>query len=345
MIGRRRLRAHVAALVAAACVARPLWAQTTPEKPPEAEATERGHQAFVRGVELTRQEQWGDALTAFQEAAAARDAPRVEFNIAYCLRALGRYVAARKVLKRVLADPTGLDPSQIEDARAYLADSNKLVAHAQVTLDPVTAVVTIDGRALEADAGSEDTFAASSEAVEDAAPIGRASFVVLLDPGMHIFVAHREGRLDSIVRRGVRTGEVAAVDMRLDLLPATVAVRSNPTDGIVHVDGREVGVAPIEFARAAGTYKLDVVHDDYEPYEVTLHLQPGERSELTARLEPRTVPLTKKWWFWTGAVAVVAGGVVLTYALTRPAPVPPPYDAGSANWLVRAQGQALHLAW
>jgi PEGA domain-containing protein len=313
--------------------------------PLQTEATERGRKAFLRGVELTRQEQWGDALTAFQEAAAARDAPRVEFNIAYCLRALGRYVAARKVLKRVLSNPTGLDPSQVDDAKAYLADSGKLVARAQVTLDPPTAIVTIDGRALEADTGTEDTFEASSESVEDSRSIGKASFVVLLDPGMHIFRAVREGRLDAVVQRAVRSGEVAAVDMRLDLLPATISVRSNPSDGIVRVDGREVGIAPIEFARAAGTYKLDVVHDNFETYEVTLHLQPGERSDLTAKLAPHSVPLTRRWWFWTGAVAIVAGGVVLTYALTRPAPTSPPYDAGSANWLVHAQSRTLLFAF
>ncbi len=83
------------------------------------DATEQGRQAYMRGQQLSREEQWGDALAKFEEAAAARDAPLVQFSIAYCQRALGRYVAARHTILRVLADPTGLDPAQLDDAKAY----------------------------------------------------------------------------------------------------------------------------------------------------------------------------------------------------------------------------------
>src|ERR1700722_1129456 len=86
------------------------------------DATERGRKAYVRGVDLARREEWGEALAAFEEAAAARDATLVEFNIAYCQRALGHYVAARRTIRAVLRDPTGLAPSQVEDSKAYAAE-------------------------------------------------------------------------------------------------------------------------------------------------------------------------------------------------------------------------------
>jgi hypothetical protein len=41
---------------------------------------------------------------------------------------------------------------------------------------------------------------------------------------------------------------------------------------------------------------------------------------------------TKKWWFWAGVAAVVVGGAVATYALTRPAPPP---DCGNLGVCVR----------
>ncbi len=66
--------------------------------PPDA-TTERASQAFRNGVKLAKAEQWGDALVAFEAAAAARDAALVQFNIAYCPRALGRYVSARETTK------------------------------------------------------------------------------------------------------------------------------------------------------------------------------------------------------------------------------------------------------
>jgi hypothetical protein len=85
------------------------------------DATARGRAAYVKGVQLSHDQQWGDALAAFQEAASLRDHPQVEVNIAYCERALGRYVAARRTLLAVLAQPTGLDATQLNDSRSYLA--------------------------------------------------------------------------------------------------------------------------------------------------------------------------------------------------------------------------------
>ena len=138
--------------------------------------------------------------------------------------------------------------------------------------------------------------------------------------------------------KSYRAGDTATLDLHLDVLPATIAIKSEPGSGIVRIDSREVGVAPIEFQRPAGKYKLEVLLDNYETYSAALDLSPGQRSDLTARLNPYSEPITKKWWFWTGAAVVVAGGVVATYFLTRPSPQPPPYDGGSTNLVVHGQG-------
>jgi hypothetical protein len=34
----------------------------------------------------------------------------------------------------------------------------------------------------------------------------------------------------------------------------------------------------------------------------------------------RSIPITSRWWFWTGAVALVAGGAALTVALLTERP-------------------------
>ena len=313
---------------------------TTPATPPAGatdDATARGRAAYLRGVKLSKEEQWGDALTALQEAAAARDAPVVQFAIAYCERALGRHVAARRTLQTVVAEPTGLDPSQIEDARAYLAELDKLVVRVAVQMDPPSAILAVDGRPLAAGDG-KDTYLAGVAPAGVGEAVGRAAFTVLLDPGAHLFRAVRDGHQDAIVAKSYRAGETATLDLHLDMLPATVAIRSDPASAIVRVDAREVGVAPLEFQRPAGQYKLEVVLDRYDAYKAALNLAPGQRADLTARLNVHKEPLTKKWWFWTGVAALVTGGVLTTYFITRPAPQPPPYDAGSANWLLHAQG-------
>ena len=204
-------------------------------------------------------------------------------------------------------------------------------------LDPANATLTVDGRPLlEGDA--KDTYLGDVAPAGVGAPLGKQAFTVLLDPGAHLFRAVREGHQDALVSRAYRAGESATLDLHLDVLPATVAIRSEPAAAIVRVDSREVGLAPIEFQRPAGQYKLEVLLDRYETYQAALDLSPGQRADMTARLNPYREPLTKKWWFWTGAAAVIAGGAVLTYVLTRPSPQPPAYDSGSANWLVHAQG-------
>jgi hypothetical protein len=321
----------VAGLLGAPHVAR---AQT----PPAADdATARGRAAYVKGVQLSHDQQWGDALAAFQEAASLRDHPQVEVNIAYCERALGRYVAARKTLLAVLAQPTGLDATQINDSRSYLAEFDKLIVRVAVQMDPPTATLAVDGRpVVEGDA--KDTYLGDVAPAGVGAAVGKAAFTVLLDPGAHVFRAVREGHQDALVSRSYRAGESATLDLHLDVLPATIAIRSEPASAIVRVDSREVGLAPIEFQRPAGQYKLEVLADHYETYQAALDLSPGQRADMTARLNPYTEPLTKKWWFWTGVAVVVAGGAVVTYFVTRPAPQPPAYDSGSANWLVHAQG-------
>jgi hypothetical protein len=331
----------VCALVAASMVAWscPVYAQAPAAgaAPTSDDATTRGRNAILRGQKLAQDEQWGDALAAFQEAAAARDAPLVEWNIAYCERALGRYVAARQTLQVVVSNPAGLDPSQIGDAKAYLAEFDKLIVRVAVQIDPPNATLTVDGRPL-ADGDATDTYLGGVAPAGVGAPLGKTAFTVLLDPGAHLFRAVREGHQDALLPRSYRAGESAMLDLHLDALPATVAIKSEPPLAIVRVNSREVGVAPIEFQRPAGQYKLEVVLDRYDTYQAALNLSAGQRADLTARLTPNEDSITKKWWFWTGIAVVVAGGVVATYFLARPSPQTPPYDAGSANWLVQAQG-------
>jgi tetratricopeptide (TPR) repeat protein len=258
-------------------------------QPQADDATDRGRAAFERGVELSRDENWPEALSAFREAAAARDHPRVEYNIAYCERSLGRYTAAIAALNIALRHPDALEADELKIATELLALSKRTVVHLAVTLEPAAAALAVDGMPLRAD-DDPATYRVAVDERGASAPIGLSSFGLVLDPGTH-----------------------------------------------VSVNGREVGLAPIEIQRPAGTYRVEIAHDHYETYAATLVLQPGQRVAWTAKLNPERDRIIRTWWFWTGVVAVVAGGAVLTYALTRASPQPSPYETGSANWLVHAQ--------
>jgi hypothetical protein len=299
---------------------------------PDDDVTARARTAFLRGVQRSKDAQWGEALASFQEAAAVRDAPVVEYNIGFCERALGNYVAARRTFRRVLTNPEGLAPSQVEDSKSYVGELDLLVVRVAVAIDPPGASLVVDGRPLRADAAAgEAVFVAASGGAPTKAPDGKA-FTVELDPGVHLFRASRPGHQDAFVQKTYRPGEKVTLELHLDLLPAHVAVSSDPGQAVVRVDNREAGVAPIDIERPPGLYRIEVVRDGFETYGATFDLHAGQRADLTAKLVPVRASIVKKWWFWTAAAVVVAGGVVLTYELTKP---PPPYDGGSLKWVAK----------
>ena len=300
-------------------------------KPALDEATKRGRAAYVRGVALAKNEQWGAALEAFQQAAKARDAPLVQFNIAYCQRALGHYVAARTALDAALQSPDELPPPQRADARAFRHEFEQLIVQLDVVLEPPTAKLSVDGRPLVVGRGA--LLAGVAPPGDGNSPPTRR-FTVHLDPGAHVFRAIRKGHDPAVVNRSYKEGQRAKLDLALDLLPATVRIESMPPGAIVRVDGRESGVAPLEIQRMAGRYDVEVSRSDYETYTATLELTAGQHAHLEAQLMPYETPIYETWWFWTTAGAVVAGGALLTWALTRPEPEPPPYDTGNTGWLV-----------
>lgn len=314
--------------------------QPPPATPPVAAATDestaRGRAAFGLGVQRSKDAQWGEALAAFEEAAAARDAPIVEYNIGFCQRALGRYVAARRTFRRVLANTDGLASAQIDDSKTFAAELDQLVVRVDITLDPAGTPLIVDGRALRADAGEGTPVFVTLPAAGGSAPTPQAkTFTVELDPGVHLFRAARPGHQDAFVQRAYRPGEKAALDLHLDLLPAHVSVKADPPQALVRVDSREAGLAPIDIERTPGKYKVEVVREGFETYSATFDLHAGQRADLTAKLVPVRVQVWKKWWFWTGAAAVIGGGAALTYVLTRPAP---PYDGGTLNWVAKPTG-------
>jgi hypothetical protein len=165
-------------------------------------------------------------------------------------------------------------------------------------------------------------------------PAGK--FRVILDPGAHVFVVSREGFADAVKTVTVRPGDKAKLDLTVERLPASLTVSADRKDAVVTVNALDVGVAPVELSRPAGKYHVLVRTPGFVPYEVDASLQPGQKTELRAKLEPEQTSLLKRWWFWTAAGVVLTGAAVTTYAVTRPDPTRPPVDGGGLGWAARA---------
>jgi PEGA domain len=314
--------------------------EESPEPPANAEdlsedeKSRRGAvKAYLEGVELANNEQWGDALLAFERAAKLRDAPLTHVNIGTCLRALGRYVAARQSVRHALRSADTLPPPVREDAKAYLQEFEGVIANVNVVLDPPSAALSIDGRPL-IHSTKDGVYLAGVGPSGEGTSLGAKAFTVQLDPGVHVFRAVREGHGPALVTKSYRPGERAELTLALDLLPATVQISSTPPGAVVRLAGRDVGLTPVEVSRPAGSYDVEVLQDDFESYTATLDLHAGQRASMTADLTPYETPIYETWWFWTSAAAVIATGAVVTWAVTRPDPEPPPFQTGSTGWLV-----------
>lgn len=295
---------------------------------------------FTEGARLVRQEQWGEALAAFERAAKLKPHPITTHNVAQCERAMGQYTRARRALLSALEENERgggalLPESVVVESRAILAELDKLLPRLSLTVEPADATLTVDGRPLER--ASDGTFVAGTRPPGNAESAGTARFVVIANPGPHVIVLSRRGYGDVVVNRSLGPGSTGTLELVLDRLPAQIRVNSNVADAVVRVNDVDVGNPPADVSRAAGRYHVVVGKRGFVSYDTEITLRPGEKVDLDATLRPEQTALTQRWWFWTGAGVLVAGAVVGTYFLTRPSPEPtrPPTDGGGLGWSLR----------
>jgi hypothetical protein len=293
-------------------------------------------QKFVEGAALVKNAQWADAEVAFEESARLHPHAVTTFNIGACERAMGRYTRARALFRHALAQhdegATKLPPSLLDDARALVSEIDGILARAAVTIEPADAAIAVDGRPLaEAEPGT--LVAGMLPPGPGQAPAG-AKFTLLIDPGPHVFTLARKGFSDVVINKSFAPGAHAELALQLDRLPATLHVSANRAGASVSVDGKDVGTAPIDVQRQAGSYQVTVQKPGFAVYQTHLTVRPGEAANLTASLEVQKTPVYKKWWFWTAAAVVVVGVGVGVYFGTRE---PPPIDGGGLQWAVKVQ--------
>jgi hypothetical protein len=282
------------------------------------DATTRARTEFVAATDHVKNARWGEALAAFERSAELRPHPLTTFNIGACERALGRYTRARATLERALtANEAGakreLAPSFVADAKKWIADIDRLVVHAAVVVHPPDATLLVDGAPVQ---------------------MANGRGALLLDPGTHVFSLSRAGFVNGIVNKTFAPGSSPEVVLDLQSLPATLRIAADRGGSVVAVDELDVGVAPVQLTRPAGTYSIVVRKPGFVTYQSQVKVGPGEEPAILATLPEETTPVTKKVWFWSVAAMVVAGAAVGTYFLTRPDPERPAPSGGALGWVV-----------
>jgi hypothetical protein len=301
---------------------------------------EQARADYTRGTELAKKEDWAEALAAFKRSYEKRPHPTTLYNIATCRRVLGEYTAARAQFEEVLRPGSveQLPETLVANAKGYKDELDRIVTHVTITIEPPEAEIAIDGKPLKTtDAKTSD---GAPIALAGVLPSGRGTaaptrkFEAIVDPGTRVIVISRKGYRDVVRTERFIPGASMALALDLEKLPATLRITANVESPIVTVNGVDVGMAPVDVPRAAGKYRVVVTKDGFVPHAMVVDVLAGEDPKLDASLVPETVPITKRWWFWAGAAAIVAGGVAITYAATRPDPVPPDYARGNTGWLV-----------
>lgn len=305
-----------------------------------ADDADEARAAFEEGTKLVVEARWSEALAAFERAEKKKPHPVTTFDIAACERAMGRYTRARTTLRRALREhETGthgkLPDNLVVDARAWDSEIDKLVARAAITLVPDSANVLVDGRPLLLESSKPTVLVAGVRAPGSGEVPPTASFTVLLDPGPHVLLLQRKGFTDAVVNRSFVGGTTTTLELTLDKLPATLRITADRESALVTVDGKDLGPAPLDVLRPAGTYHVVVTKVGYTTFDQTVKVGAGESLRVSATLPVDEPSITKRWWFWAGSAALVGGVALGTWYLTRPAPARPEVDGGTLGWKIQ----------
>ncbi len=152
-----------------------------------------GRAAYARGLAAADEVRWSDALREFERAYELARVPSALFNVATTLRALGRHVASRDVLLRLLRDHPLDDDTHAEAERLLREESNRVARLRVSGLPPLERLeLRLDGRLT---------------------PTGTERPLVLsVDPGTHVLEAsapaHASARWEGVLADGA-TEDVA----------------------------------------------------------------------------------------------------------------------------------------
>lgn len=303
---------------------------------------EQARTSYLEGLQQVREAHWAEALAAFERSRGLRPHALTSFNIGACERALGHYTRARAELLRSLEQDrvsSELPPSVRTEAQAFLGEIERILVQIALVVEPSATAVSVDGRPLERidGAATRPRFVAGTAPPGPGAPARARELEIVADPGAHVITLSRHGYSDIVINRTYRPGERATERWSLTELPATIRISSNERLALVSVNGKDVGAAPVDVRRPAGTYRVEVTKPGFVHYAADVRVMAGEESVLRSTLVREKPSILSKWWFWTAA-ATLAGGVATVSFLAargesrgeRPA-----LDGGTLGWVAK----------
>lgn len=303
---------------------------------------EQARALYLDGLQQVREAHWAEALAAFERSRQLRPHALTSYNIGACERALGHYTRAQAELGRALEQDEAsaeLPPSVRTEALAFVAEIERISVRIALVVEPSATAISVDGRPLERSAGGVGParFVAGIAPPGPGAPVHARELEIVADPGAHVITLSRHGYSAVVINKTYRPGERVNERWSLTELPATIRISSNERLAVVSVNGKDVGVAPVDVLRPAGSYRVEVTKPGFVHYAADVRVMAGEESVLRSTLVREKPSILSKWWFWTAA-ATLAGGVATVSFLAargerrgeRPA-----LDGGTLGWVAK----------
>jgi hypothetical protein len=182
-------------------------------QPKPAADVRRAKALFEEGVALVDEGKWADALAAFQKSDAIVPSASARLNIGVTLRALGRYVEAKRVLDQILADgravkppKPGLKPSTKKDVEKLLKEVTPKILSVTLQVTPPDGDVQMDGAPLTIPPGG----------------------IVAVDPGKHVFVVEAEGYDTATITQTLTTSGAVVTLVAPKIIPKIEVVKETP---------------------------------------------------------------------------------------------------------------------
>jgi hypothetical protein len=289
--------------LAAAPAARTPAAHTAVASPPsdardtDPNTGERRAEALrAAGNQAMLEMRYVDALASYQQAATlAPEYAGVLYSIARAHQLLGEFAEALKTLERFDREASPEVKAKVGGLDRLFAELRGRVGTLELSSNVNGARVLLRNKVL----GITPLPLSRLEA-------GAATLELELDG---FFPVRRE----IVVPAGGRLTLELALHARSS--SALLTIRTSPGGAQIRVDGRSQGTSSpsVELTLPAGTHRITAQREGYDEASVPIVLRAGTSRDLALELE-RSVPVTSRWWFWTGAGLLVAGGVTLAIA-------------------------------
>jgi hypothetical protein len=117
----------------------------------------------------------------------------------------------------------------------------------------------------------------------------------------------------------VTAGAPMTMTIKLEMIPHSGKVRitTRQPDATVTVDGKPVGLGPLDLELGLGGHQIEVTANGYQTHRGEIVVAAGQERVVDIGLEKvKKKKVYEKWYFWTPLLVVVLGGAATAIALT-----------------------------